>query len=235
MPARSWPPPTRRPTLRRRWLDLAALWRGLQFYLQPRATALLLVVALLAGGWMLVRGRRPALLSALLSMALSLAYLVPKAILISYYLTSPAGFLLAAAVAPTALRHADWRRAARAAAVVLVGGAIWAGARHYPPADDSLAPAVRAALAEDPIVWTDEIGGRFVLEHGAYAAKLHFTPPPEQDRLVATAAAAGIPQLIAIDTDNMRELAARLGGTWRLTPLGEAYGAEVDRLEPKGR
>jgi hypothetical protein len=219
-------------------LDLAAVWRGLRFYLEPQMPALLLVASLALGLCGLCRQRRPALLAGLLSMALSLAYLLPHAVLISYYLTPAAGFLAAAAVAPAALRKAGWRgaaRAARAAAVVLIGGAIWAGRQHYYQDPVELAPAVRAALAADPIVWIDYNGGRFVLEQGAYAAKLRFASPERQDRLLAAAAAAGIPQLIALDTDAMKEIAARLGSGWRLAPLGQAYGFEVDRLEPAAR
>lgn len=211
---------------------LAALWRGLRFYLQPHPPALLLVVSLLLAAWVLWRERRPALLAALLSMAVSLAYLLPKAVQVSYYLTPVAAFLIAAAVAPAALAGADRRRALASAALVLLGGALWAGLQHYPGSDDAVSAPVRAALAADPIVWSDSLGGRFVLEGGAYAAKLRFAGAEDQDRLLAAAAAAGLPQLITLESDAMRAIGARLAAGWSLTPLGTAYGTEVYRLAP---
>jgi hypothetical protein len=212
---------------------LAALWRGLTFYLQPHTPAWLLLGALLLGGWGLWRRPRPGLGAAMLSMAISLAYLLPRPAMVSYYLTPAAAFLIAAAVSPPALAGFGRWRALTAAAIVALGGTLWALLQHYPGSDDAIDPAVRAALAADPIVWSDSLGGRFVLEGGAYAAKLQ-AAPADQDRLLAAAASAGIPQLMTQESDAMRAIAARLqGGAWTLTPLGTAFGTEIYRLAPR--
>jgi hypothetical protein len=213
----------------------SAVSRGLQFYFVPTASGLVLAGSLLLAGLALCRRPRSAVAAALISMLASLAYLVPKQVLIVYYLTPVAAFLMATTVAAMARpRHGSARwPIVIATALPLVGGALWAGSRDFPQRDEAISAPVAAVLAQDPIIWSDGLGGMFVLHGGAYAAKLAFTSEANQDRLLDIAQRAGIPQLITLESDTMRSIAARLQARWTLTPLGPAYGAEVYSLSPR--
>jgi len=219
--------------------DPASVLRGLRFYFEPNAQGLLLAASLLLAMLALRLRRGPVIPAALVSMIAALAYFVPKNILIVYYPTPIAAFLIATTIAAIA-RHPDRDRGAidrwamvGATALVLLGGALWAASRNFPQQDSAVSPPVAEALAQDPIVWSDWRGGMFVLHGGAYAAKLGFARESDQDRLLRIAAAAGIPQLMTLESEAMTAIAARLQTDWILTPLGQAYGSEVYSIAPR--
>jgi len=220
-------------------LDPAAVLRGLRFYFQLHEQGLLLTASLVLAVLALWLRRGPAVPAALVSVVGRLAYFVPKDILIIYYATPVAAFLIATAAAVIAGqpgRHRGpvrWSATVGAAALVLLGGAFWLHRQSFVRHDDVVSAAVATALAQDPIVWSDWRGGMFVLRGGAYAAKLGFAPEAEQDRLLRITAAAGIPQLITAESETMRTISARLENDWVLTPLGPAYGTEVHSLAPR--
>jgi MFS family permease len=218
--------------------DMDSLLRGLEYYYRFDAQGLLLIGASAATLLMFAeRPKSPVVATTFVAMLASLLYFLPKDVLISYYPTPISAFALAVAVGWAANgAPSPWSRLATGttmAAVVLGLGAAFCLLRPFPPTPvPPMAPAVSAALERDPIVWADLSGGRFVMGNGVYSAKLNFTSDEIQDYMVDAASAAGQPQLLVADTDTMRKIIERLGTRYRLTPLGQAYNADVFEIGP---
>lgn len=220
---------------------VAWLLRGIVFYSGVDRAAPLLAGALGLGSFAFAaRPRSTALAAMAIAMSVSLAYLLPKQILIPYYLTPVSIFAIA-----TVLGHdvfgagATPHRAGAAAlslSVLVCGGLLIAAAAHRAPAiesadharsADAVDTTVARALAADPIVWADFQGGRFVMERNAYAAKLSFASPEMQDYMVAGLARMGQSQLLVTDTDATKAIFRRVSRRWPMRRLGTAFGHDV--------
>lgn len=215
---------------------LDQFWRGLQFYLSQTPSGLIFAVASLAAVAALVmHPRSRAILAAAVALSVSALYLLPKEILIDYYLLCPSVFALTAIVGDALSRPAGIfaPRGSVFAAVLLGVGALLMAWRDYPRPENPIDPAVVQALKENPIVWGDFDDGRFVSIYGAWTARPHFTGPDTRETLFRLAESAGIPQLFVADSDTMRRILPEIMAKHRLEKIGTAFGDQpVYRLIP---
>ncbi len=217
-------------------LTMEGLGRGLEFYFNLNPSGLLLMGAVAAVLLVFIeRPRSPAAGAAFLALLGSLLYLVPKDVLMGYYLIPAATFGLAAVIGlqgsgAKSLASRSITGGVLAAAIVGLGVAFALlrvfGETMVPPTS----PQVAEALAGDPMVWADFSTGQFVSGYGAYAAKIGFAGDEVKDRMVGGLAAAGQDQLIVLDDDDMRNVFKRLSTKWTMTLLGQAFGHEVYRI-----
>jgi hypothetical protein len=170
-------------------------------------------------------------------MALSLAYLVPKEILIPYYLLSAAGFLITVSVAamidrsePAPLRPWSTVTVLTFPATVAAAAIVGLGVIAFPSQRLVPNPAVQEQFARDPIVWGDVYGSAVVARYRTYSAKLIFASPEIQDALVLGAYNAGVEQFFVVDTDSMAAVIDRLRTQWSLVPAGDVFGKPLYRL-----
>jgi hypothetical protein len=218
--------------------SLELLQHGLEFYFRDNPNGFVLSMALVVGlATCVAHWRSTAVWIAAAVMAMSLAYLVPKEVLIPYYLMPPAAFLttacLAAIVQDSEARPPRGRSMARAlgfASTVVLAGFMALGVIAFPSQRLIVDPAVKERFARDPIVWGDVYGSAVVALYRTYSAKLMFTSPGMQDALVAGAHRAGIEQFFLVDTAAMAEVVGRIRPQWSLVPEGEVFGKPLYRL-----
>jgi hypothetical protein len=216
-------------------IDLDGLIRGAAFYFGDSVHGRALAVSLVGGVAALLANRRSvAMWVAAAAMALSLAYLLPKDVLIPYYLLPAAAFLIAASLS-TLIDGGRSAASGTAATVVFPVGVVAAGViglmvAAFPSQRLPVNATVEKQLASDPIVWGDVYGSAVVMRYGAYSAKIMFTSPEIQDALVSGLYEAGIAQFFVVDTDSMAAVADRVRTRWLLTPAGDVFGKPLFRL-----
>jgi hypothetical protein len=214
------------------------LQRGLEFYFRDNSNGFVLGLALVLGlATCVARWRSAAVWVAVAVMALSIAYMVPKQVLIPYYLMAPAGLLITAClVAMIERTESELARrwsivtAFSFPAIVLAVGLV--ALRVVPLGSQRLAldPAVVERFAGDPIVWGDVYGSAVVALYRTYSAKLMFASPEIQEALVAGTHAAGIEQFFLVDTESMTKVFDRIRLKWSLEPAGDVFGKPLYRL-----
>ncbi|MEW9834472.1 hypothetical protein [Mesorhizobium marinum] len=216
--------------------DLDDILRGIAFYFGDNSNGLALTLSLVIGiATLLAHPRSVAMSVAAWVMALSLAYLVPKDVLVPYYLLSAAAFLTTVSVAvliglPEPTKPARGWTAWAFPAAVAVAAVVGLMAIAFPSQRLAIDPAVKQRFADDPIVWGDVYGSAVVARYGAYSAKIMFTSPEIQDALVSGLDDAGIEQFFLVDTDSMAAVVDRVRTRWLLTPAGDVFGRPLYRL-----
>jgi hypothetical protein len=72
--------------------------------------------------------------------------------------------------------------------------------------------------------------GFFVMRSDQYAAKIIFTSPAVQEKLIAGLRDNGWTELFAVDSPKMQATMTRLQATHQFVPLGQAFGQTVYRI-----
>jgi hypothetical protein len=214
------------------------LARGIEFYFRDNENGRALTLSLIVGtaAWLAQR-QSVAIWVAAAVLALSLAYLVPKEVLVPYYLLSAAGFLITVSLAaitdqpePAPLRAWSTVTTLAFPAAVAAAAIVGLGVIEFPSQRLVPDPAVQEQLARDPIVWGDDYGSVVVARYRTYSAKLMFTSPEIQDVLVLGAHEAGVEQFFVADTDSMAVVVERLRTKWALSAVGDVFGKPLYRL-----
>jgi len=232
-------------------LTIDVLRGGFAFYfLEHRTSALyvlvpacLLVAILIGPPFRTFRGAIQAAAMGMLSLLVSVAYLVTHVIYNSYYLFPPAAY--AAAVAGFCLIACENARVRvqsllrtallfRIALTLAVFGTIAMFATqlsmplspHYEGRHSTFAIDSRA------VIWANTNAGNITYFLHRQAAALPFLAPPLQARFVETIARNGVPQYVLLEDTLMWEALERLRERHKIKFVGTIFGFDTALIEP---
>jgi hypothetical protein len=181
------------------------------------------------------RLRNATTLAVAITFVVGVLFFITHNVLISYYPLPTVAFVYGGLLANVLLAAREVAPAppTRLPLYAAIAGAalfIFAAGKPPPPPPIAVDPAVSSLFGPKTIVWSDMYSGFFVMRAGQYAAKIIFTSPAVQEKLIAGLRADGWTELFAADSAKMKETMARLQATHEFVPLGKAFGQPVYRI-----